>query len=42
MIKIKAIKPGPKSKKDDGTPDKRRRVPPDSKPKHPKVKTSQA
>jgi hypothetical protein len=38
MSPIKAIKPGPKPKKEDGTPDKRRRVTPDTKPKHPGLK----
>ena len=38
MNSIKAIKPGPKPKKPDGTPDKRRRVTPDTKPKHPDLK----
>lgn len=38
MIKVEAIKPGPKPKKEDGTPDKRRRVNPDNKPKQPKLK----
>lgn len=38
MINIKAIKPGPKPKKPDGSPDRRRRVNPDNKPKHPKLK----
>ena len=37
-MKIEAIKPGPKPKKEDGTPDKRRRVTPPNKPKHPKLK----
>ena len=31
-MKIEAIKPGPKQKKEDGTPDKRRRVTPLNKP----------
>ncbi len=35
---IKAIKPGPKPKKPDGTPDQRRRVTPASKPNHPTLK----
>ena len=34
METIKAIKPGPKPDKSDGTPDKRRRVTPETKPKH--------
>ena len=38
MNTIKAIKPGPKPKKEDGTPDKRRRVTPEVKPKHPDLK----
>lgn len=38
MITIHAIKPGPKPKKDDGTDDKRRRVDPATKPKHPSLK----
>ena len=38
MSTIKAIKPGPKPKKDDGTSDKRRRVTPETKPKHPDLK----
>lgn len=33
-----AIKPGPKPKKEDGTPDRRRRVNPETKPKHPSLK----
>ena len=32
------IKPGPKPKKQDGTRDKRRRVTPENKPKHPPLK----
>jgi len=35
---IEAIKPGPKPRKDDGSPDRRRRVAPPSKRKHPKLK----
>jgi hypothetical protein len=35
---IEAIKPGPKPKKQDGTPDERRRVTPETKPKHPDLK----
>ncbi|MHB1108028.1 MAG: hypothetical protein ACYCZ2_16865 [Lutibacter sp.] len=31
MMKIEAIKPGPKPKKDDGSLDKRRRVTPEKK-----------
>ncbi len=38
MQTILAIKPGPKPKKEDGTPDKRRRVTPEEKPKHPDLK----
>ncbi|WP_291865297.1 hypothetical protein [Maribacter sp.] len=38
MIKVEAIKPGPKPKKEDGTPDERRRVNPENKPKYPKLK----
>jgi len=38
METITAIKPGPKPKKEDGTPDKRRRVNPETKPKHPGLK----
>lgn len=34
MNTIKAIKPGPKPKKENGTPDKRSRVRPETKPKH--------
>lgn len=37
-MKTQAIKPGPKPKKEDGTPDKRRRVTPETKPKHPDLK----
>lgn len=36
--KIKGIKPGPKPDKADGTPDKRRCVTPETKPKHPALK----
>ena len=32
------IKPGPKPRKEDGTRDKRRRVTPENKPKHPPLK----
>lgn len=35
METITAIKPGPKPKKEDGTPDKRPRVNPPNQPKHP-------
>ena len=38
MEKIKDIKPGPKPKKEDGSDDKRRRVDPPNKPKHPDLK----
>jgi hypothetical protein len=38
MSEINAIKPGPKPKKEDGTPDKRRRVTPETQPKHPGLK----
>lgn len=38
MNTIQAIKPGPKPKKEDGTKDRRRRVTPETKPKHPKLK----
>jgi hypothetical protein len=38
MEQIQAIKPGPKPKKEDGTPDERRRVTPPNKPKHPGLK----
>ncbi len=38
MKTIQGIKPGPKPKKEDGTPDKRRRVTPETKPKHPDLK----
>lgn len=38
MEKIKAIKPGPKPKKVDGSDDRRRRVDPPAKPKHPDLK----
>lgn len=37
-VTIKAIKPGPKPDKADGTPDKRRRVTSETKPKHPALK----
>lgn len=36
METIKAIKPGPKPDKADRTPDKRRRVTPETKPRSPK------
>jgi len=38
MKNLQAIKPGPKPKKDDGKEDKRRRVTPPNKPKHPDLK----
>lgn len=38
METIEAIKPGPKPNKQDGTPDERRRVNPETKPKHPVLK----
>lgn len=38
MQTIQAIKPGPKLKKDDGTDDRRQRVDPQTKPKHPTLK----
>ena len=38
MMTIKAIKPGPKPNKPDGTPDRRRRVTPPNKPNHPNLK----
>ena len=38
MESIKAIKPGPKPKTPDGTPDERRRVTPPNQPKHPDLK----
>lgn len=38
MVQIEAIKPGPKPKKDDGKDDRRRRVLPETKPKHPDLK----
>lgn len=38
MEKIIAIKPGPKPKKPDGSPDRRRRVTPPNKPKYPGLK----
>jgi len=39
LMSIHSIKPGPKSKKDNGSEDKRRRVLPENKPKHPGLKT---
>lgn len=38
MEKIQAIKPGPKPHKEDGTEDRRKRVDPPTKPKHPTLK----
>ncbi len=38
MVKIEAIKPGPKPKKEDGSRDRRRRVTPDKKKKYPSLK----
>ena len=38
MKTIQGIKPGPKPKKEDRTPDRRRRVRPETKPKHPGLK----
>ena len=38
METIKAIKPGPKPKKEDGTPDRRPRVTPPNQQKHPDLK----
>jgi len=38
MKTIEAIKPGPKPKKPDGTPDERRGVTPETRPKHPGLK----
>lgn len=38
METTQAIKPGPKPKKDNGEDDKRRRVLPETKPKHPILK----
>lgn len=35
METIKAIKPGPKPEKEDGTDDRRRHVNPETQPKHP-------
>ena len=39
MKKNNCIKPGPKPKTADGTPDERRRVTPENKEKHPNLKT---
>lgn len=38
MNTIRAFKPGSKPKKENGTPCKRRRVRPETKPKHPALK----
>nr|WP_295873721.1 hypothetical protein [uncultured Chitinophaga sp.] len=38
MNKFETIKPGPKPKTDEGKDDKRRRVLPETKPKHPDLK----
>ena len=38
MKQIQAIKPGPKPKKENGKDDERRRVLPETKPKHPALK----
>lgn len=38
MVSIYAIKPGPKPKTDEGKDDKRRRVNPPNKEKHPDLK----
>ena len=38
MEEIQAIKPGPKPKTESGSDDRRRRVNPESKPKHPTLK----
>jgi hypothetical protein len=38
FVIMEAIKPGPKPKTDDGKDDKRRRVLPETKPKHPDLK----
>lgn len=38
MNKIQAIKPGPKRKNQDGSPDKRQRVRPEKQKQHPKLK----
>jgi hypothetical protein len=37
-MEIKAIKPGPKPNKPDGTPDERMRVTPPNQPKYPDLK----
>ncbi|MCD0488551.1 hypothetical protein LPB86_09935 [Pedobacter sp. MC2016-14] len=38
MEQVQAIKPGPKPKKDNGQDDKRRKVLPETKQKHPDLK----
>lgn len=38
MSTIQAIKTGPKPNKANGTPDRRQRVTPENKPKHPTLK----
>lgn len=38
MNNAESIKPGPKPDKSDGTPDKRRRVTPETQPRHPGLK----
>jgi len=38
ILFMEAIKPGPKPKKDNGQDDQRRRVLPETKPKHPDLK----
>ncbi|RLJ31178.1 hypothetical protein CLU97_0585 [Chryseobacterium sp. 7] len=38
MFQIKAIKPGPKPKKEDGSHDRRRRVTPEKKEDYPELK----
>ena len=38
MYTFQTIKPGPKPNKEDGTPDRRRRVTPENQPKHPALK----
>lgn len=38
MNNAESIKTGPKPDKSDGTPDKRRRVTPETQPKHPGLK----
>lgn len=38
MEALYAIKPGPKPKKEDGSDDRRRRVDPETRPKHPSLK----